>query len=394
MSMKRTDVIVVGAGPAGSWLGFRLAQAGIDSALFDREKFPRDKACGGGLSQKVIEFLPFSIGEVVEKHMTGAWIGYRNKYVLVSDIGPAGGMVMRDTFDDFLARKYVEAGGRFFAGASVDAIEETEDGFRIEAAGETWSGNILVGADGASSHVRRACGFGVHRKLLAALSAEMRTSEKVMQALDNRACFDLSALPGGYGWIFPKRDHLSIGVFTQHHGLDLRSYLQAFCNTHPLLRSGEVFRSRGGVLPVGGGPRPVQKGRVLLVGDAAATVEPFLGEGIYHALLSADIAANVIIKYLKHGRPLTTYADRIANMIDNNIARASRLASVFYGNLPWTFPLLVKNRIIARAFTRDIIGRSDFKACLRHCLVESPLIPFAYRRGISRASELPWWPRC
>jgi hypothetical protein len=81
-------------------------------------------------------------------------------------------------------------------------------------------------------------------------------------------------------------------------------------------------------------------------------------------------------------------------MIDNNIARASRLASVFYGNLPWTFPLLVKNRIIARAFTRDIIGRSDFKACLRHCLVESPLIPFAYRRGISRASELPWWPRC
>jgi len=388
VSMKQTDVIIVGAGPAGSWLGLRLAEAGIDSVLFDREKFPRDKACGGGLSQKVIEFLPFSMGEVVERQMTGAWIGYRNKYVLVSDFGPAGGMVMRDTFDDFLARKYLEAGGRFFDGASVDTIDETKDGCQIEAAGETWSGNILVGADGASSHVRRACGFGVHRKLLAALAAEVKPSEKVMQALNNRACFDLSAVSGGYGWIFPKRDHLSIGVFTHHRGLDLRSHLQAFCNTHPLLRKAEVFRSRGGVLPVGGDPRPVQKGRVLLVGDAAATVEPFLGEGVYHALLSADIAADVIIKHLKHGKSLGTYADRISDMIDDNIARASRFASVFYGNLPWTFPLLVKNRIIARAFARDIIGKSDFKGCLRHCLIRLPLIPFAYRRETSRADEL------
>ena len=382
--MKRTDVIIIGAGPAGSWLGFRLAQAGIDSVILEKEEFPRYKACGGGLSLKTTEFLPFSIEEVTERSMTGVWIRYRKKQVLISDIGPVGVMVMRDAFDNLLVKKYLEVGGHFNSGVSITHIDETKDNCHIQTENESWQGKILVGADGVSSFVRRACGFGGHQKLLVALAAEIKVPSEAMQMLGDRAYFDLNAIPDGYGWVFPKRNHLSIGVFTHRRGLDLNALLKTFCQTHPLLRDGGIFLTQGGALPVGGYPRPVQKGRVLLIGDAAATVEPFLGEGIYHALLSADIAADAIIGHLKYRRSLQVYAERFVKTIDKNIIRANRLARSFYQHLPWTFPLGVQNRIIARGFAREAIGKSDFSGWIRYCLWRLPLIPFAYRKGQMR----------
>jgi len=383
--MRKTDVIIVGAGPSGSWLGFRLAQAGIESVILEKERFPRYKACGGALSEKVMEFLPFSLEEIVERRMASAWIGYKQKQVLVNRFGPAGAMVMRDTFDDFLVNRYLMAGGSFFDGQRANSVEETTDGIHVTISGEVWRGKILVGADGASSFVRRACGFGQHRALLFALAAEMKVAEEVMRSLGNHACFDLDAIPNGYGWIFPKRNHLSIGVLTSSHHFSLREHLKRFCQSHPILRAGEIFRMRGSALPVGGYPRLVQKDRVLLVGDAAATVEPFLGEGIYNALLSADIAADAIIAHLKHRQALSVYSERLARTVDANIVHARRLAKIFYGHLPWTFPFFVQNRIVARAFAREAIGKSDFSACLRYCLKRLPLFPFNYRQGISNA---------
>ena len=383
--MKKTDVIIIGAGPAGSWLGFRLAQAGIESVILEKEQFPRYKACGGGLSQKTIEFLPFSLDQIAERQMAGVWIGYKQRQVLVNRFGPAGATVMRDTFDDFLVKKYLAAGGSFFDGQGANSVEETTDGIHVTISGEVWHGRILVGADGASSFVRRACGFGQHRALLFALAAEMKVAEEVMRSLGNYACFDLDAIPNGYGWIFPKRNHLSIGVLTSSHHFSLREHLKRFCQSHPILRAGEIFRMRGSALPVGGYPRLVQRDRVVLVGDAAGTVEPFLGEGIYNALLSADMAADAIIAHLKHRKALSVYSERLARTVDANIVHARRLAKIFYGHLPWTFPLLVQNRIIARAFVCEVIGKSDFSACLRYCLRRLPLFPFNYRQGISNA---------
>ncbi len=382
--MRKTDVIIVGAGPAGSWLGFRLAQAGIESVILEKEKFPRYKACGGGLSQKTIEFLPFSFDKIAEPQMAGAWISYGHRQVLVNRFGPAGAMVMRDTFDAFLIERYLSAGGQCFDGQRVSSVEETSDGIRATAGSEIWHGKILVGADGTYSFVRRACAFEPHRDLLFALAAEMKVTDGVRSALGDYACFDLDAIPYGYGWIFPKRNHFSIGVFTSDHRFRLREQLKRFCRSHPLLRGGEIFRMRGSALPVGGYPRLVQRDHVLLVGDAAGMVEPFLGEGIYNALLSADLAADAIIDHLNQNKTLSVYPERLNRMIDANIVRARRLAKVFYGHLPWTFPLLVQNRVIARAFAREVIGKSDFGAFLRYSLKRLPFIPFGYRGGISK----------
>ncbi|MBM3324801.1 MAG: geranylgeranyl reductase family protein, partial [Calditrichaeota bacterium] len=236
--MKRVDVVIVGAGPAGSWLGFRLAQVGVESVLLEKAKFPRYKACAGGLSKKTLEFLPFSIEEVIEKSMAGAWVAYKGREILIHDIGVAGAMVMRETFDKFLTQKYREAGGSFFDGTCATRVEEMKDGFRVDAGDEVWNCKILVGADGATSFVRRVLGFGQHRDVCVALVAEMRIPKEDMEALGNCAYFDLSAVPHGYGWIFPKQNHVSMGIFTQRRDENLTARLRDFCRIHPLLRNG------------------------------------------------------------------------------------------------------------------------------------------------------------
>ena len=382
--MKRTDVIIVGAGPAGSWLGFRLAEAGIDSVVFDKATFPRYKACGGGLSRKTIDFLPFPIDEIVKKRISGVWAGYRKMDILIESTGHAGVTVMRDAFDDLLVKKYAAAGGCFHDSTPVARLEETKDGCIVQAGEETWQGRVLVGADGALSIVRRACGFGEHRNLHVALVAEMKVSAEEIQSLDARACLDLDTVRDGYGWIFPKREHFSIGIYTHRHGVDLRARLQEFCRTHPRLQKGDIFHMLGGALPVGGYSRLLQKERVLLVGDAAGVIEPVLGEGIYHALLSADIAADSIIGFLKQGRNLHVYSERFVQSVERNIIRANRMARGIYGYLPWFFPIFIQNRIIAEAFAREAIGKSNYTGWLRACLKRLPLIPFAYHRGIPR----------
>ncbi|MBU1936008.1 geranylgeranyl reductase family protein [bacterium] len=382
--MKHADVIIVGAGPAGSWLGIRLAEAGIDSVVFDKATFPRYKACGGGLSRKTLDFLPFSTDGIVEKRMSGAWVSYRKADVLIEDFGPAGVMVMRDAFDDLLAKKYVAAGGSFHDSTPVVRLEEQKEGIIVQAGEAMWQGRVLVGADGALSIVRRAGGFGEHRNLHVALAAEMKVLAEEMQSLGARACFDLDAVPDGYGWIFPKREHVSIGIYTHHRGVDLKARLQEFCRTHPRLQKGDIFHMLGGALPVGGYPRLLQKERMLLVGDAAGVVEPILGEGIYHALLSADIAADSIIGFLKQGKSLSVYSERFVRAIERNVIQANRMARGFYGHLAWTFPVFVQNRIIAGTFAREAIGKSSYTGRLRACLRRLPLIPFAYHRGIPR----------
>src|SRR5688500_4569949 len=108
------DVLIVGAGPAGSFLGYLLARDGFKVTIIDKATFPRDKVCGGGISNKTIELLPFDISPVVQRRVRGAFLTYQNRETVIKDLDERGGAaVLRSEFDHFLLQQAIGAGVEF-----------------------------------------------------------------------------------------------------------------------------------------------------------------------------------------------------------------------------------------------------------------------------------------
>jgi flavin-dependent dehydrogenase len=125
----------------------------------------------------------------------------------------------------------------------------------------------------------------------------------VLERQGRYATFDFGALPHGYGWIFPKRDHLSVGLFNAKVGKAprIKRHFQDFVSSHAILNEHTKLSLRGHHIPLGGRKEPLQRGPVMLVGDAANLADSWLGEGLYYAIQSANIAAQVIADAFEMG---------------------------------------------------------------------------------------------
>ena len=234
----RSDVLIVGAGPSGSLLGYLLARRGFHVTIIDKAAFPRDKVCGGGLSNKAIGLLPFDVGPVVQRRVTGAFLTYRNQETVVKDLGERGGaLVLRSEFDDFLLKKAITAGARFHGGTAFVGMEKTRDGVVITTARGVFKARYAVGADGVFSAVRRAV-FG--RSVVSyapAVEALVPVAPDRAARFGNRVLFDFGGMARGYGWIFPKKDHLNVGVYSIYPSHSIKAELGRFMSRYAVLDS-------------------------------------------------------------------------------------------------------------------------------------------------------------
>ena len=310
---KIHDVIVIGAGPAGATMAYELARRGIDVLILERSKLPRYKLCGGGVTWKAVQQLPFDISPIVQKtlyQMTLLRNGSPRLTIHSND--PLVCMTMRDEFDSFLTTRARELGAKLADGQPVTQIIKTDDSYEIETPSHCYRCRALVGADGAHSKVAQS--IGLHNKpvLGLALEAEIRVSSDQMSIWQNSMCVDFGRLSKGYGWIFPKRDHLSVGAAAEEIGYrELKEYYDRFVCDKLGIDSAQP-RPLGHFLPMRKRNMPIQQGRALLVGDAAGLVDPFTGEGIFYAIRSAQIAAIEIEKLLAHAQTdLRNYEYRI-----------------------------------------------------------------------------------
>ncbi len=285
--MKRFDAVVVGAGPAGSTTAYRLADAGASVLLVDKARFPRDKPCGGGVTLRAARLLPFSIDPVVEDVVDRfeLRLGYRSSFERASH-EPLCLMTQRSRLDDFLARKAQEAGADFRDGASVafDGGDVIVDGERISAA-------VIVGADGVNGATARAFalagdhGHGVALEGNAPLDTRYR----------GRLVLELGVVPGGYAWVFPKGDHVNVGVGGwESEGPRLREHLRRLCAVHDV-DFDALTGLRGFRLPYRRATSTFASDNVLLVGDAAGLIDPLSGDGMYEAFVSARLAAEAVL---------------------------------------------------------------------------------------------------
>ncbi|MBN1149071.1 MAG: geranylgeranyl reductase family protein [Anaerolineales bacterium] len=328
------DVIVVGAGPAGSVLAYRLARYGLRVLIIEKAQLPRYKTCGGGLTFKALDNLPFDIDPVIEMRAAGGIVAYKGQMLLKIDTArPIACLVMRDRFDYFLAQQAVGAGAALYDGLPASGFDLQDGRATVITPNGQYHARILVGADGVHSAVARAASLLGERQVGVGLEAELAAPSAALAQLGPYAAFDFGALPYGYGWIFPKRQHLSVGIMHARPGkvARLREHLQSFIASFELLQEHELLSLRGHLIPLGGRPAALQRGRTLLVGDAANLADPWLGEGLYYAIRSARLAAEAIAHALEEGPlDLSAYTRQVFSEIVGDFRYARIFAWLVY----------------------------------------------------------------
>src|SRR4051794_35638385 len=212
------DVIVVGAGPAGSTTARECARRGLSVLLIDKAEFPRDKPCGGGVNLRTAQLLPFSLASVAERTIVGMRFSLRQHNAFTRYASePLTYLTQRRRLDALFVEHALHAGATLREGTPVRAIERHDSSVTVHAGSEVFEGWTLVAADGANGPTARLAGLKVPRTTLVGLEGNVTPGGAFPPEWEQVFGLDLGGIPGGYGWIFPKGDHLNIGVVGWHH---------------------------------------------------------------------------------------------------------------------------------------------------------------------------------
>jgi len=281
------DVIVVGAGPAGSTAARVAAVAGARVLLLDRARFPRYKTCGGGITGFSLTAMPDAARRAFEAEITDFGLSRRGRdRVMLHADEPFLGMVQRENFDQVLVDAAVAVGAVFRDGTAVRGLAEDEGGVTVRLADEELRAQVVVGADGSNGRTSGYVGVEFAGSDLG-LEVELTASGHDWA---NTALFDWGADRGSYAWLFPKRDTLTIGVI-QRTGLPdaTRAYLELWLRQLGLAGATRV-RESGHLTRWRSRRSPLRRGSVLVAGEAAGLLEPWTREGISFALRSGAMA--------------------------------------------------------------------------------------------------------
>jgi geranylgeranyl reductase family protein len=368
--MKSFDVVIIGAGPAGSFAAELLALKNISVALFDGRPEGEPKACGGGVTAKALKAWPQllnAVGRTVNELEMYSPSGRRVHLELDEPFA----IYSRLAFDNYLRDRALDAGAKVFSEkVSARSIRRTEDGRWLKgSSGVECEGRLLVGADGANS--------GIAKMLVGPLPAsemEIAFGYRAPLPESGDAPTTVAFLPRwvGYAWAFPRLDHISFGIATtqeafEHQPLDklLWQFMTGYYRqredsraklwvsrkvdadrdkriTKRLEETAERYAARiPGLSPAMWNKRAACGEGWALLGDAAGFADPVTGEGIYYALRSAELFVECHLA----GAPLT-YESRWREDFGLELQRAAQMRPRFYGNF-WGAPFT--ERMIAFA---------------------------------------------
>ena len=381
-SYSETEVAIAGAGPAGLACALKLATAGINVMLTDKETFPRSKPCGGGLgvrSLRVLSDLGIDLEEFEHKTaITGVKIHtpahHTHTFSTRHQEGldqPLGYVVDRSEFDHFLLQKVLSQQGVTFLPAHKvkmiaghgDQVVIAGDGFRIIS-------NWAVDARGA-----RYADHEQDRKNWAfALTGTVGGVDFEEQEQNIIEFFFMEPLFPGYFWIFPLPHGMAnTGIYVplthyKHNLTHIKEMYFDFIQNHQQLagrfqEAGLEDSLQGGWLPLGKDISETVNGHIIKIGDAASLVDPLAGEGIGNALLSGVIAAETLIK-VKKGEldSLNTYETDLKRVMEGEFRYRQlmlRMAARYPKAFSYLFQRLSQSKHL-RQMASSAVKSNDF----------------------------------
>jgi geranylgeranyl reductase family protein len=401
--MTRFDLLIVGAGPAGSFAAEFLAKGGARVALFDGRPEGEPKACGGGVTAKALKAWP-QLLNAVGRTVNELELYSPSSKKLHLDLDEPFAIYSRIAFDCYLRDRARDAGAQIISEKiSARKVKKTDDGWRVKTeSGAEWAGSVLIGADGANS--------GLAKMLAGKLPAsDMEVAFGYRAPLPSNETVPtvVAFLPGwvGYAWAFPRPDHLSFGIATtqdafEHEPLDdllwqfmIGYYLQCEgakvkfwevkkndtkttqIRAH-LESTAERYAARiPGLAAETWDRRTVCGGDWALLGDAAGFADPVTGEGIYYALRSAELLAQAYLS-----GELSSYEGKWREDFGAELRRAAQMRRRFYGNF-WGAPFTERMIEFARGHRGvkrvlgDLVAGEQGYTDLKKKLVKSALRP-------------------
>jgi geranylgeranyl reductase family protein len=328
------DLVIVGAGPAGTMAAFEAANAGLDVLLLDRVAFPRLKPCGGGITTKALMQIPFSVSEVLEVATGTVKMGLRLETPKeFSTEGFICAFAVRSKFDAFLLEAAKSAGAKFHVVREISDVSFDIDSgvsLTIDKSTKIFS-KYLIAADGANSTIRRLLD-PVRLDFKRGFALEGLVSYSLIDAPPKME-FDFGVVDYGYGWIFPKGDHANVGIYTCNPNVRLsKDQLRNYCVAK--LGASEISDIVGFPLGFGAPSYRHTTERVLFAGDAAGFCEPLLGEGIHNAVKSGRYAGISVAEAVVGRRRIGLRYNARIDIIQRDLQRSTNAAfDFFYPNL-------------------------------------------------------------
>ena len=335
LAREKWDLIVVGAGPAGSSAAFTAAERGLSVLVLDkRTVVGMPYQCGEYMptNDEVKALMPL-VPNVDALFDIPGWIKKR-EWTVTRCISPkgrhydlpfAGYSTSRSAFDQFLATRAMKAGAVV---AMRERVVDAGEGWVKTYGGDRFEAPVIVGADGPHSLVREKMGLAAPEVLCPCTYWDVKG--------DFEGVVDLyfgTVAPGGYAWMIPKKDgaNIGLGVQPQRAGkVNLRPLMEAFAKRYPVR---EVCTTGGGWVPASGPIRKTVKGNTMLAGDAAGMVMASNGGGVCVAMISGDIAGTMAADHLKKGRAVAEYETewrRLAGPTLKWSLHSKKLADIFF----------------------------------------------------------------